>query len=57
MTREIYDIWEVKDGLLNFDWAAQLHNFVAYFETEQKAKDYIQAVKINRGEVKQSSGT
>jgi hypothetical protein len=51
MTHEIYDIWEVKDGLLNFDWAAQLHNFVAYFETEQKAKDYIQAVKINRGEV------
>ena len=56
MAHEIYDIWEVKDGLLHFDWAAQLHNFVAYFETEQKAKNYIDAVKINRGE-KQSSGT
>jgi hypothetical protein len=52
MARQLYEIWEPKDGLKVYNFAVQLHNYVAYFETREKAETFVRAVKINRGEIK-----
>jgi len=52
MSRALYEIWNLNDNLKGYQWAAQLHDYVAYFQTEEKAVKYVESVKINRAEKK-----
>lgn len=45
--RILYEVWDTQDGL-GHPWAAQLHGYVAYFETEAAALRYIESVKKDR---------
>ena len=48
MTHPLYEIWEPNDGFKGYPFALQLHNYVAYFETREKAENYLESVKIER---------
>jgi len=50
MAIPLYDIWEMKDGhiIKSHPIAMQLHGYVAYFETQEKAEKYRDAVQTER---------
>jgi hypothetical protein len=39
-------------GVPELPWLGQLFGYVGHFKTQKEAEDYIESVKINRGEKK-----
>jgi hypothetical protein len=50
VSHALYDVWEAED-LNQFQWMAQMHNFVGHFPTEKVARAYVQAVRVHRKEI------